>query len=168
MMLAEPAAPGGARRYWWRTALMLSLALNLFFVAGALWIRVHAPPLMASPEQRLEEMAGELGLNPQQRQAFERFSQTMRTRLQAMRQAMQPLVGAAWTEVGKPQADEAEVMRLLDKAAAARRGYQQELTATTLAFLATLSPEQRAKFVQLARHRPHPWSPPRDHRAPPR
>jgi uncharacterized membrane protein len=167
MMLAEPAAPGGARRYWWRTALVLSLALNLFFVAGALWIRIHAPPPAPSPEQRLEEMAGELGLDPQQRQAFERFSQTMRARLQAMHQAMQPLVAGAWAEVGKPQADEAKVMRLLDEAAETRRGYQQELTATTLAFLATLSSEQRAKFVQLARHRPHPWSPPRDHRAPP-
>ena len=167
MMLAEPAARGGAWRNWWRTALVLSVALNLFFVAGAVWIRVHAPPPVASPEQRLEEMAGALGLDPQQRQAFERFSQTMRARLQAMHEAMQPLVAGAWAEVGKPQADEAKVMRLLDKAAEARRGYQQELTATTLAFLATLSPEQRAKFVQLARHRPHPWSPPRDHRAPP-
>lgn len=168
MMLAEPAARGGTRRYWWRTALALSLALNLFFVVGALWIRVHAPPPAPSPEQRLERMAGDLGLDPQQQEAFERFSQTMRARLQAMHQAMQPLIAGAWSEVGKPQADEAKVMRLLDEAAETRRGYMQELTSTTLAFLATLSPEQRARFVQLARHRPHPWSPPRDHHEAPR
>lgn len=166
MMLAEPAAHGATRRYWWRSALVLSLALNLFFIAGALWIRVHAPPPMPSPEERLDRMAGELGLDSRQQQAFERFSQTMRARLQAMHQAMQPLVAGAWSEVGKPQADEAKVMGLLDQAAEVRRGYMRELTSTTLAFLATLSPEQRATFVQLARHRPHPWSPPREHHPP--
>jgi Spy/CpxP family protein refolding chaperone len=162
MMLAEPAARGGVRPYLWKALLTLSLALNLFFVIGALWIRVHAPPPMPSAEDRLEQMAGALGLDSQQKQAFEQYSQTMRNRLQAMRDAVQPLIGNAWSEVGKPNADEAKVMQFFDQAAQERRGFMRDLTTTTLSFLATLSPEQRAKFVQLAHQRPRPWSPPRD------
>lgn len=162
MMLAEPAARSAARPYLWKALLALSLALNLFFVIGALWIRVHAPAPMLSPEDRLEQMAGALGLDPQQKQAFARYSETMRERLQAMHGVVQPLIGNAWSEVAKPHADEAKVMQFFDQAAEERRGFMRDLTTTTLSFLATLSPEQRAKFVQLAHQRPRPWSPPAD------
>ena len=160
MTLAQAAVRGGARRHLLRTVLVLSLALNLFFVAGALWIRLHAPPPPASPEQRLQQMAGELGLDARQREAFGHYSLGMRQRLDSMRDAVRPLVADAWAEVAKPQADETKVMRLLDEAAQKRRDSVRELTTTTLSFLATLSPEQRAKFVALARERPRPWSPP--------
>jgi Spy/CpxP family protein refolding chaperone len=162
MMLAEPAARRGARGHWWKAVLAFSLALNLFFVIGALWIRIHSPAPMLSPEDRLDQMAGELGLDAHQRQAFAHYSQIMRERLQAMHNAVQPLIAGAWAEVGKPQADESKVMQLFDQAAQERRHFVGDLTTTTLSFLATLSPEQRAKFVQLARHRPRPWSPPAD------
>jgi uncharacterized membrane protein len=163
MMLAEPAARGGARQHWWKALLALSLALNLFFVIGATWIRIRAPAPMPSPQDRLERMAGDLSLDPQQRQGFIKYSQAMRDRLQAMHEAVQPLIGNAWSEVGKPQADEAKVMQLFDRADQERRGFMRDLTTMTLSFLATLSPEQRAEFVQLARQRPRPWSPPPEH-----
>ena len=38
MILAEPITRSGARQNWWKVLLALSLALNLFFVVGALWI----------------------------------------------------------------------------------------------------------------------------------
>jgi len=162
-MLAEPAVRGGPRQYLWKALLALSLALNLFFVVGALWIRMHAPPLPLSPEDRLGRMASELNLSAQQKQAFTHYSQSMRERLEAMHGAVQPLIGFAWSEVAKPAADESKVMQLFDRAAEERRGFMRDLTTKTLSFLGTLSPEQRAKFVQLARQRPRPWSPPPDH-----
>ena len=164
MTVVQAAAGRGTRFHLLKVLLALSLALNLFFVLGALWIRIHAPPPPISPEQRLENMAGELGLNPQQKAAFARYSQTMRERMQAMREAVRPQVANAWSEVAKPQADETKVMQLLDQAAQTRHHYVHDLTATTLAFLATLSPEQRTKFVTLIHQGPRPWSPPRgDH-----
>ena len=54
-------------------------------------------------------------------------------------------------------------MQLFDQASEERRAFMRDLTTTTLGFMATLSPEQRAKFVQLARQRPRPWSPPPGH-----
>ncbi len=165
MILAEPVARSGARQNWWKVLLALSLALNLFFVVGALWTRLHQPPPMLSPEDRLEQMAGELNLDTQQKQAFANYSQTIRDRIKAMRGAVQPLIASAWSEVAKPRADEAKVMQLFDQASEERRAFMRDLTTTTLGFLATLSPEQRAKFVQLARQRPRPWSPPPGHDA---
>jgi Spy/CpxP family protein refolding chaperone len=162
MMLAEPAAGSGARQHLWKALLAFSLALNLFFVVGATWIRVHAPAPMPTPEDRLQQMSGELGLDTRQKQAFAHYSRTMRERLQVMHSAVQPLIGNAWSEIAKPDADEAKVMHLFDQAAQERRGFMRDLTTTTLSFLGTLSPEQRAKFVKLAHQRPRPWSPPNE------
>ena len=163
MMLVEPAVQRVARQHWWKVLLALSLALNLFFVIGAMWIRIHAPAPMLSDQDRLAQMSGELNLDSQQRQAFAHYSQAMRRLLQSMREQVQPLIASAWSEVGKPQADEARVMQLFDRAQQQRRLFVHDITTTTLSFLATLSPQQRAQFVKLAHQRPHPWSPPPEH-----
>jgi uncharacterized membrane protein len=158
MTVVQEAAGRGARFNLFKALLALSLVLNLFFVVGALWIRIHPPPPPISSEQRLEGMAGELGLNPQQKAAFAGYSRAMRERVQAMRDAVRPQIANAWSEVVKPGADEVKVMQLLDEAAQTRRRYVHDLTTTTLTFLATLSPEQRTKFVALMHRGPHPWS----------
>ncbi len=160
MSLAQTAGRSMARRQLLWVVLAVSLALNLFFVAGALWIRLQQPLAPATPEERLQQMAGELNLDPQQRQAFAQYAQTMREELAQMRDSVRPLIGQAWSEVAKPRSDEGRVMQLLDQVAEQRRGFQQKLTAMTHSFLAQLSPEQRAKFIVLARHRPLPWHPP--------
>jgi Spy/CpxP family protein refolding chaperone len=147
------AARGNVRQHFFVVLLALSLALNLFFIAGALWIRIHGPPPM-SQEGRLEQIGAQLGLDPQQKAAFEQYSQALRARMQAMHKAVEPLVGNAWSEVAKPDADETKVVQLFDEAAQTRRSFMRELAPVTLSFLATLTPEQRAKFVQLIRERP--------------
>ncbi|HEX3522538.1 MAG TPA: Spy/CpxP family protein refolding chaperone, partial [Stellaceae bacterium] len=144
----------GSRRQLFRVILVLSLALNLCFIAGALWIRVQGPPLPLSPEQRLQQIEPQLALNPQQKAAFEEYARTVRSGMQSMREAAEPLVANAWSELAKPDADEAKVMLLFDQAGDERRSFRRELGTATFAFLTKLSPEQRAKFVELARQRP--------------
>jgi Spy/CpxP family protein refolding chaperone len=153
MTVVSLAARGGVRQHLVSILLALSLALNLFFIAGALWIRIHGPPPM-SPAERLEHIGTQLALDPQQKQAFEQYAQAVRTRMQVMHKAVDPLIGNAWSEVAKPDADETKVVALFDEAAQTRREYMREMAPTTLAFLAKLSPEQRAKFVELIRERP--------------
>jgi hypothetical protein len=80
----------------------------------------------------------------------------MRTRTGKMRQQVAPLIGSAWEEIAKPQADGAQVMRLFDEAAEKRREFQREASAETLKFLALLTPAQRGKFITIARQR---WAP---------
>jgi Spy/CpxP family protein refolding chaperone len=151
------AARGVTRQHLLWIALALSLVLNLCFVAGALWIRIQGPALPMTPEERLQRIGAELTLDPQQRQAFERYSEKVRARMQQMREAVEAPMSAARAELAKPDADEATIVRLFDEAAQTRRGFQRELLTTTMSFLAVLSPEQRAKFVEEFHQRLRPW-----------
>ena len=138
--------------------LALSVALNLFFVGGALWIRLHSPAEWGSQEQRYRRMAAELDLDTQQRAGFDRYVAAMRSHTDRMRAEVSPLVATAWDEIGKPQADTEQVTRLFDEAAEKRREFQREATSQTLAFLSVLSPAQREKFIAIARTHRYPWT----------
>jgi Spy/CpxP family protein refolding chaperone len=151
---ASVALRPGSRRHLFWVILVLSLALNLCFIAGALWIRVQGPPLPMSPEQRLQQIEPQLALNPQQKAAFDEYARTVRSRVQSMHEAIEPQVANAWSELAKPDADEAKVMLLFDQAGDQRRAFRRELGTATFTFLAKLTPEQRTKFVELARQRP--------------
>jgi Spy/CpxP family protein refolding chaperone len=152
-MVASVAARGGVRPYLLWLILTLSLALNLFFVAGALWIHFNGPPV-PNVEERLQRIGAQLGLDPHQKVEFEQYTEALRARMQAMRKAVGPLMRNAWAEVAKPEADEAKVVELFDEAGQTRRGFMRELAPVTLSFLAKLSPDQRAKFVELIQQRP--------------
>jgi Spy/CpxP family protein refolding chaperone len=152
--VASIALRRGSRQHLIWVVLILSLALNLCFIAGALWIRVQGPPPPMSPEQRLQQIEPQLALNPEQKAAFNEYARTVHSRMQSMREAVEPLVANTWSELAKPDADEAKFMLLFDQAGEQRRAFRRELGTATFAFLAKLSPEQRAKFVELARQRP--------------
>ena len=159
-MTVAASATGTGRP--WRSRLLviafaLSLVLNLCFVAGAVWSRLHTPP---NPEQQFHAVARELHLTQDQEASFRLFVVYMRTRFQQMHLETQPLLAAAWTEIAKPQPDASQIKNLFDDMAAKRQAFQREATARTLEFLATLSPEQRVKFVERARARRLPWGRP--------
>lgn len=147
---AATRRPGPSR--WLIVALALSLVLNLCFVAGAVWTRLHRPG-----GDWVRETVTTLHLNAEQETALRRFVQDMRTRTDRMRDDVGPLIGNAWTEIAKPQPDEAQIMRLFDQAADKRHEFQRDATTETLNFLATLSPDQREKFVGMMRERRAPW-----------
>ena len=153
MIVASAAARSGVRPYLVWLVLTLSLALNLCFVGGALWIRFYGPSSPMNAEERLERIGAQLGLDPQQKEAFEQYSQAVRSRMQLMHKAVDPLITNAWSEVAKPDAEQARVVQLFDEAGQTRRGYMRELAPVTLSFLAKLSPDQRSKFVELIQQR---------------
>jgi Spy/CpxP family protein refolding chaperone len=158
----EPGSPPGTPTSWLSRRVLIillaiSVVLNLCFVAGAVWTRWYAPARWAGAEQHYQRMAGELDLTPEQRTGFDAYVAAMRARTEKMRQQVAPLTGSAWEEIAKPQADEAQVMRLFDEAAEKRREFQREASTQTLKFLAVLSPAQRSKFVAIARERRGSW-----------
>jgi len=59
-----------------------------------------------------------------------------------------------WDEMAKPAPDQALIARLTDQTSQHRLDYQREMTGYLVTFLATLSPEQRSRFTELAFHRP--------------
>ena len=158
-MTADPAATAGPRRILPWVLLALSLVLNLCFVGGALWFHYQKPWRITAAE-RADRISAELHLDAAHQQIFRRYFRTVFAHLQLMRTEVQPLVGDFWTEIAKPQPDEAKITKLFDQAAEARRKVQRELTSETLAFLATLTPDQRTVFVQLARRPPPSFAQP--------
>ena len=153
----ERAPTGWPSRRVLVTLLILSAVLNFCFLAGVAWTRLHAPARGVGLEQRYQQMAAELTLEPQQRVGFDAYVAAMRSRTEKMHEQVAPLMNAAWEEIAKPQGDVAQVMRLFDEAAEKRREFQREATAKTLDFLAILSPAQRGKFVAIAHERRSPW-----------
>ena len=134
--------------------LILSAALNLCFIGGALWMRMHEP--VRGPMQA-EQFAEALHLNAQQRAGFEQYFRVMRARAQLMRAELEPVIAQAWAEIAKPQPDQNQIEQDFAAAAAKRRAFAHDATQNTLTFLATLSPDQRQKFVQLLREHRAFW-----------
>ena len=151
------AAIGWPRRRLVIAVLVISVVLNVFFVAGAAWSRLHAPARWVGIEERYREMAGKLDLTGEQGIAFDRYVAAMQARTEKMHQEIRPLIATTWDEMAKPGADLAVITGRFDEASNKWRQFQRESTAQTLEFLATLSPAQRSKFVQLARERRGAW-----------
>jgi uncharacterized membrane protein len=151
------AATGWPRRRLLVTLLLVSVVLNVFFVAGAMWTRFHPPVHWQGREQRYQRMAAELDLNPQQKIGFDRYVAAMRTGTEKMRQEIGPLIGGTWDEMAKPDASAEKITARFDEASEKWRRFQHETTTQTLGFLSTLSPEQRAKFVAIAREHRGAW-----------
>ena len=154
---AGAATAGRPRHRLLTVTLIVSALLNVCFIAGAAWTHWYPPGPGAIQEERYRQMRAELDLDAKQRQAFDAYVVAMRAHSEQMRQEIGPLFGAAWREIAKPTAESAQVMRLFDEASEKRRQAQREMTAQTLEFLATLTPEQRSKFVAIARERRASW-----------
>jgi Spy/CpxP family protein refolding chaperone len=127
--------------------LAISVALNLCVLAGAVWSRLHGPPFPPSFSDRLRRLEDTLNVTPTQRVAFDRYIADMSARGDQMRQQVDPLFDTAWAEIAKPDADPARVLQMFDDASNHRRMFMHDAVNSTLSLLATLTPEQRAKFI---------------------
>lgn len=148
---AEPRARG--RLLWW--ALILSLAVNLFFLAAMVWVRTNVP-VMPTPQQRMQAIAEELKLTPDQHDAFQQFLIEMRRNTRQLRDGNVPLLQRAWEEMVKPNPDQALIGQIIDQTSENRRAYQKKMAVAMAGFLADLKPEQRSQFVELLQRRGDP------------
>lgn len=159
MSIATAGSTAGGTWPYRRTilaVLTISLVLNVFFIAGAVWTRLNGPPQARAFEQRFRGITKDLELNPQQRASFDRYMAASRSRGDRTQSQIGPMLGSAWEAATKPQMNATEVQRLFDEAFDKRREVQREATARMVDFLSTLSPEQRSKFVELIRERRPP------------
>jgi len=70
-----------------------------------------------------------------------------------LREQNRPIAEAIWSELAKPQPDQDKISGLIEQAGENRRAAQKDNTASLIAFLAALSPEQRTRFAGLAQQR---------------
>ena len=132
----------------------LSVALNLFFIVGALWIRIHRSSAAAQPRRAAAACRRRAVTGPATERGFRPVCRHGARAMQLMHKTVDPLVGKA----GRRSPNRKPARRMSSgfstSAGDARRGFMRELAPVTLSFLATLSPEQRAKFVELIRQKP--------------
>jgi Spy/CpxP family protein refolding chaperone len=126
--------------------LAISVALNLCFVAGAAWTRLNSPTVVTTSE-RFHRLAQSLDLSAQQQAGFDQYVASLIARNNRVRLATEPLMDEAWAEVARPDPDQAKVLQLLDEFSTQRRETWHETITATLSLLATLTPEQKAKFL---------------------
>ncbi|HEX4192566.1 MAG TPA: periplasmic heavy metal sensor [Stellaceae bacterium] len=146
----QKAGRGGRRLLW--IALVLSLTLNICFLAGLAWMHVHAPP---PPIVRMQHFGESLKLNPAQHQAYEQFLRTLRLRGRFVRESNQPLIENLWNEIAKPTPDTSEIAKLADQINSNREGLQREASTALDTFIKTLTPEQRALLAEQAKAPPN-------------
>ncbi|SEP50025.1 protein refolding chaperone Spy/CpxP family [Rhodospirillales bacterium URHD0017] len=166
-------------------ALALSLLLNGFFVAGFVyrgWVaplpfeqRLPLPPPPAPPPPQarpsaLEIVAGDLNLDPRQRQAlrgvFEQHAQVRRERSREMQKVREQIVA----EYKRQPLDQARLAPLIDRMGELRADQQKETVHALSQMEAQLDPEQRVKMHQILVDRllSSPWARPPGPPPPPR
>jgi uncharacterized membrane protein len=159
MTAAESSGRAPRRSRGLIVALALSLTLNVFVVGGLLWAHMHfRRPL--PPIQRFVVISREINLNDAQHVAFQHMIVTMRQRGRAQFQENHPLFDQIWDQLAKPQPDQKAIDDLINRVDENHRAFQKDMTANLEAFLATLTPEQRAQFAALAKYRRPPPPPP--------
>ena len=146
MTAAAEASGAGVRRHLLWAALVISLAINVFFVGTMVWLRMESAP--PTPAERMQALGKELNLSDNQRESFRHFVQEMRRNTMQLRESNQPLIQQVWQEVGKPNPDVDLINKLVDQATENRHVYQKTMTGVLTRFLAGLTPEQRAAFVE--------------------
>jgi uncharacterized membrane protein len=155
MTTAAEAARSAPRRAWavW-LALALSLTLNVFMLGGLFW-SMFAPSRPA-PAERLVAAARTLDLDPSQQSSLAQFAMNARDIHRALMQSNAPIFRQMWAEMVKPQPDPAVIQKLSDAAIENRRTFQRNMSANLMRLLATLSPDQRQRFADIAMRRPGP------------
>jgi len=151
--MSDAAGTRPSRRRWLLGALAASLALNLFFlgtVAGH--FRHHRRLAGMSQRERFERVAADLKMNDAQTAAFQNFQTTMRVHGAAMRAAN----ATAWARIADPATSPDQITALLGSAVKNRSEFQQDAANAMGKFLLTLTPTQRATFVDEARNNTRP------------
>ncbi len=153
--MAAEISGRGPRHGWaiW-IALALSLTLNVFVAGGLFWSWMSPRPMAEAPADRLVANARTLDLGPDQQAALRTFARTARELRRTLGETNAPIFRQVWTELAKAQPDQALISKLTDTALDNRRAFQGKMTANLMTFLATLRPDQRQRFAELALRRP--------------
>jgi len=138
-----------SRLRWWLGALALSLALNLFFLGMVAGHFRHRHRLAAlSQRERFERIAADLNMNDTQTAAFQQFQTILRVDGAQMRSAN----ASSWARMADPATTPDQITALLTGTVKKRTEFQQHAADAMAKFLATLTPAQRATFIDEGRN----------------
>lgn len=151
--MSDVAGTPPSRRRWLIVVVAVSIALNLFFIGMVAGHFRHGHRLASlNQRERFERIAADLKMNDAQRTAFQRFQTILRANGAAMRAANV----AAWARIADPETSPDQITELLNTTVKNRTQFQQDVANAMGKFLTSLTPAQRANFIDEARNTPHP------------
>lgn len=127
--------------------LAVSLVANVCFAGGALYA------YYSHGDRGARHVSRELDLSPAQEQSLKALREAVASRRAAMPESRGGLRAAMLAELGNPTFDRARVETLLNEWSAERRSYFLDTAQDLHAYVATLTPEQREKFLKMAQDR---------------
>lgn len=138
------------RRLVW-IGLAVSLALNLLFVGGAIYARTTFERVSHRADARTQHFTEQLGLRPQQREAYQAFRAGARERVAGMRDDMAPTFQEMRDQLGGDAPDPERLTAGLVRMADTRHDFERDMAGMTGEFLRTLDPDQIRRFLNFAR-----------------
>ena len=131
----------------------ISLALNLFFGAGVIYSKLEAERRNMAPEKRIAELAEQLQLSEAQQADLLALGKKSRERRQGRRGLWRERRQSLLAELAKPELDRAHLAELMRRGRDRGSSSYEELMVDLHGYLATLSDEQRAAFLEMAQDR---------------
>jgi Spy/CpxP family protein refolding chaperone len=129
-----------------RLLFVLSVAINVGVVAVIAWNRYEAP---ATGPVETEPLREQLRLTDEQVREFDRLYVDLEAKVTAARERMHERRRGLFEILGAPSPDPAALDAVLAEIAAAQAGIQRAVAEYLLAQAQLLSPEQRARFVDV-------------------
>ena len=127
--------------------LAVSVVANIFFAGGALYT------LSARGDNAFEQVSRKLDLTPAQQDGLKALREGVSARRKAMMGPPGGLRQDLLAEIGNPTFDRERVAALLGDRSVQRRAFFVDVAQDLHAYVATLTPEQREKFLELAQKR---------------
>ena len=133
--------------------LGVSLSANLFVAAGAIYSFYGGEHRGRYAAVSVDSVAERLGLGPAQRDALQALRDKAPDRPRPSREAREQRRTAFLAELARPDFDRARMQAMMEQRRAGRRERILDRAAALHAYLATLDPEQRAGFLEMAKER---------------
>ncbi len=133
--------------------LGVSLAANLFFAAGALYSLYGEDHRGRPAAVSVDDVAERLELSPAQRDALQALRDKARNRARPSRAEREQRRATFLAELDKPEFDRARVEALMAERMARRQERILGIAEELHGYLATLTPKQRAGFLEMAKER---------------
>ena len=133
--------------------LSVSLAVNLFVAAGALYAFYGREHHGWRNKVSVEDVAERLALDPAQSAALQALQDAARNRPRPSREEREQRRARFLAELAAPEFDRARLEALLAERMAGRQDRMLDRAGALHGYLATLDLEQRAGFLELAKER---------------
>ena len=133
--------------------LGVSLAANLFFAAGAVYSFYGGEHRGWRTEVSIDSVAERLALSPDQRDALQALRDTAQNRPRPSREERAERRADFLADLAAPEFDRAGMQAMMEERRAGRQERLLDRAEALHGYLATLDPEQRAGFLEMAKER---------------